>query len=267
MKTKVGSPGDDPERTRRFAIAIPSAILITAIFVLASRYQPADRTVAEQIPTAMVVLEHAPPTPRPTPKPTPPPTPVPVVHVTLAPVQRVAPIVAPHVRPAGGAHAAPRIIAHAVHPKALAAPNAGGGNGNDAAAGTGAGTGSGNASGNGDADAGDAVNADAPCGSVDLIPFEAPDRSGGSIFEHIQATVTFPDGHTQVAEFPYRFAYADLDSDPWSARNMRNPSFVVRVQPAPVGANTSRYPDVIRYILDHTRQNGLTVLQECPRLR
>jgi hypothetical protein len=48
---------------------------------------------------------------------------------------------------------------------------------------------------------------------------------------------------------------------------VRNPNFPARAQPAPPGADTSRYPEVIRYILDHTRSDGTTVLQECPRPR
>jgi hypothetical protein len=111
------------------------------------------------------------------------------------------------------------------------------------------------------------VNADAPCGSVDLIPFEAPTHSGALTFEHVRATVTFPDGHSQSEEFPYPFGYADPDADPWSPRNMPNPDFVTRVQLPPPGANIGRYAEVIRYILDHTRSDGTTILQECPRQR
>jgi hypothetical protein len=42
---------------------------------------------------------------------------------------------------------------------------------------------------------------------------------------------------------------------------------VALVQPAPAGANERSFPEVIRYVLDHTRDDGRTVLQECPRLR
>jgi hypothetical protein len=270
MMTKVGSPDDDPGRTRRYAIAIPSAILITALCVLLGRSHAPDRTVADQPLEATVVLEKAPPTPPPTPKPKPKPTPapVPVAHVTLAPVTlRVAPVVAPHVLPPGGAHAAPKLIALVTKPKTFALPNAGGSTGASAASGTGSGSGSGDAQGSGSSSSGDAVNADAPCGVVDLVPYESPDHNGSAILEHVQATVTFPDGHKQTEPFPYRFVYPDADPDPWSARNVRNPNFVAVVLPPPPGANVSRYSELIRYILDHTLQNGRTVLQECPRLR
>jgi hypothetical protein len=46
-----------------------------------------------------------------------------------------------------------------------------------------------------------------------------------------------------------------------------NPNFITRVQLPPAGTNTSRYSDLIRYILDHTRSDGTTILQECPKLR
>ena len=111
------------------------------------------------------------------------------------------------------------------------------------------------------------VNADVPCGSVDLIPIQSPDHNGALTFEHIRATVTFGDGHTQSEEFPYRWSYSDPNIDPWSPRNMPNPDFPAHVQLPPPGANTSRYPELIRYILDHTRSDGTTILQECPRQR
>jgi hypothetical protein len=268
MKTKVGSPGDDPEQVRRYAIAIPSAIAITALLVAVGRLQPVNHTVAEQPPAATVRLERAPPTPRPTPKPTPKPTPPPilkpVVRVTLAPVPQRAGVVTP--RPAGGAHAARHAPPHPAVAHTFAVPQAAGGNGTAVAAGSGEGTGSGDAVGSGDAGGG-SVNADAPCGVVDLIPFQSPDRRGAITNEYIRATVTFPDGHTQSEDFPYHFSYTDPADDPWSAQNMRNDNFITRVQLPPPGANTSRFPELIRYIIDHTRQNGTTVLQECPRQR
>ena len=269
MKTKVGSPGSDPEQTRRFAIAIPTAVAITAVFVLLGRLQPVGYTVAEEPPAATVRLERAAPTPRPTrrptPKPTPPPILTPIVHVTLAPVAQRAGIAA--LRPAGGTHAAPRAIPRTAPARTFAVPHAAGGSGTTVAAGSGDGDGSGDAAGSGDAGSGDSVNADAPCGAVDLIPFQNPDRRGATLSEYVRATVTFPDRHTQTEDFPYRFVYTDPADDPWSAQNMRNDNFITRVQLPPPGQNVSRLPELIRYIIDHTRQNGTTVLQECPRQR
>jgi hypothetical protein len=267
MKTKVGSPGDDPERTRRFAIAIPSAVAITAMFVLLTQFQPADRPAAEQAPATTIVLEKAPPTPRPTPTPKPPPPPIvrPVVTVTIAPVPERAAPAAP--RPIGGAHAAQRAIPRVAAPKTFAAPNAASGGGTDVAAGTGTGTGSGDSAGPGDAGGNGNVNADAPCGTVDIIPFQSPDRKNGAIYEHVQATITYPDGHKDTQEIPYPFIYRDADADPWSAHNMQTNIGSTPFQPPPPGANPARYSEPIRYILDHTLSNGHTTLQECPRLR
>ena len=79
--------------------------------------------------------------------------------------------------------------------------------------------------------------------------------------------MTFPDGHSQSEEFPYRWAYVNSTDDPWSALNIPNVNFITRVQQPPPGTNVSRYSETIRYILDHTRSDGTTILQECPRQR
>ena len=195
-----------------------------------------------------VVLERAPATPSP-PPPTPPPTVAPVPKATLAPVpQRAAPRA---VHASGGGHAAP--VTHPlVAPPAVIVAGSGGGAGPGEGAGVGAGNAGGSGNGTGGSGSG-SVNADAPCGSVDLIPFQSADHAGAITYEHILATVTFPDGHKESAEFPYRWPYTDPADDPWSPRNIASASFFTRVQPPPPGANTSRYPEVIRYILDHTR--------------
>ena len=68
---------------------------------------------------------------------------------------------------------------------------------------------------------------------------------------------------------PARFTvYPDAaDTDPWSARNVRLANLTVRAQVPPSGTDVSRFSPVIRYILDHTRADGTTVLQECPNPR
>ena len=183
---------------------------------------------------------------------------------SFAPVpQRAAPRA---VHASGGGHAAP-VTRAKIAPPAVIVAGSGGGTGPGEGVGLGAGIGGGGSgNGTGGNDSG-SVNADAPCGSVDLIPFQLPDRAGAITYEHILATVTFPDGHKESAEFPYRWPYTDPGDDPWSPRNLPNTSFFTRVQLPPAGANTNRYPEVIRYILDHTRNDGTTVLQECPRQR
>jgi len=262
MRTKAGAPVfADP--AARFAVAVPSAIIITGLFFAFWRWQPATRILAEQVPSTTVVLERAPPTPPPPtpPPPTPPPTPPPVPRVTLAPVvQRAAPRA---VHRSGGGHTALRPHPRVVVPSVIVAGNGGG-----AGTGEGSGEGAGDSDGSGNGTGGtgsDSVNAQAPCGSVDLIPVQAPDHRGSITYEYVEATVTFPDGHTERAAFPYRFAYADPSQDPWSPQNMSDENFPAHVQPPPPGTDTSRYPEVISYVLDHTRDDGTTVLQECPR--
>ena len=264
MKTKVGTSGWTGDPVARFSVAVPSAIAITALCFALGRCQPADRTLAEHTVATTVVLERAAPTPPPpTPRPTPPPTLPPVPKVTSAPIAQRA---APHaVHPSGGGRVAPVTLPHIAPPKAVIVA----GSGDGAGPGTGDGEGAGDAggSGNGTGGTGSGVNADAPCGTVDLKPFQSPDHSGSTTFEHIQGTVTFPDGHQQTEEFPYRWSYVDPGDDPWSPRNMPNANFVTHVQLPPPSANVSRFPEVIRYILNHTREDGTTILQECPRQR
>lgn len=269
MKTKVGPRGfaDDPERVRRFAIAIPCAVVLTLLFFALALLRP-PAVPPERAPVTTIVLERVPPTPAPAPPPpTPPPTPPPpVVRVTLAPVpQRAAPRIAE--RPAA-AHAAPRqapVVAVPAVVAAPGAPGAGQGLGNAPGAGAGAGTAtSGGSGGTGN----QTVNADQPCGDVEFVPDEAPKYRGGTAAESIRATVRFPDGHTESAEFPYPWIYPDAaDTDPWSSRNIADPDFPARAQLPPPGADTSRFPDLIRYILNHTRSDGTTVLQDCPTQR
>lgn len=262
MKTKVGPVFADPRA--RLAVAVPGAIVVTLLFFAFLRWQP-PTAHSEQAPVATVVLERAPPTPRPTPRPTPPPPtpPPPVPRVTLAPVpQRAAPHV---VRRSGGGHAVPRPQPQTVAPAVVAAGSGGG-----AGTGQGSGAGAGDAGGSGNGTGGTGsgtVNAEAPCGYVDLIPYQQPDHRGGLTYEHVNATVTFPDGHKENADFPYPFVYNDPGSDPWSPQNMPNPDFPTHVQFPPPGTDTTRYPDVIRYVLGHTRSDGTTVLQECPEQR
>jgi hypothetical protein len=113
-----------------------------------------------------------------------------------------------------------------------------------------------------------AVNADQPCGEVEFIPDDAPRYRGTTAAETIRATVRFADGHVESAEFPYPWIYPDAaDTDPWSPHNVGNPDFPAHAQLPPAGTGTGRFPELIRYILDHTRPNGTTVLQDCPNPR
>ncbi len=252
------------------------AVAITVLeAVVAFAHWPHD-TPTEQVVATTVVLEKAPPpTPRPkptpTPKPAPTPTPRPVPRATLAPVERAAPKAIVH---AGGTSAAHHLVREHEHPRDVARPKAPAaigvalapGNGSDVGSGNGAGNDAGEGNGNGTGGTGTGeVNADAPCGYVEFVPDESPKIVGTTSYETIRTTVHYPDGHTASEDFPYPWVYADyMDTDPWSPINMRRPETVVHAQLPPPGADTHRYGDVVRYVLDHTNAIGYTVLQPCP---
>jgi hypothetical protein len=100
---------------------------------------------------------------------------------------------------------------------------------------------------------------------VEFIPSEPPRIVGNTSYETIQTTVHFPDGHTESEDFPYPWVYADyMDTDPWSPINVRKTNLVVFAQLPPPGADVQRYPEIVRYVLDHTKPNGGTVLAPCP---
>ena len=163
----------------------------------------------------------------------------------------------------GGGHAAPSSQPQVATPSAVIAGN-GGGAGTGAGSGEGAGNAGGSGNGTGGTGSGN-INVYPPCGDVELEPFRAADHRGSVTYEYINVEVTFPDGHTEEANFPYPFVYGNPGNDPWSPMNLPNPDFPTPVQLPPRGTDRSRYPDVIRYVLDHTRPDGTTVLQECPR--
>jgi hypothetical protein len=130
---------------------------------------------------------------------------------------------------------------------------AAGGGANGAGAGNGAGTGSG------------AVNANTPCGEVLFNVRGAPEYRNGAASERITATVQFPDGHTETDTFPYTWTYQNGErDDPWSATNLTKQNVDVPLIFPPPGADTTLYPPLIKYILEHTRPNGTTVLEPCP---
>ncbi len=256
------------------SLALVLSIGITALtFALAFGQWPRE-TPPERIAQTTVVLEEAPRTPAPTPAPTPMPTPRPTAtpkpvttptptpqrHVVLAPVQRAAPHAQRHAGAANVVHAPPS--APSVHPRAVAVVSSADGTGSGS--GTGPGTGSGGGEGTGGSGTG-VVDADAPCGYVEFIPSNAAKIVGDVSYETVRTTVHFPDGHEQSDDFPYPWVYTDyLDTDPWSPINVRKANLVVLAQLPPPGADTRRYPDIVRYVLDHTNAHGGTVLQPCP---
>jgi hypothetical protein len=221
---------------------------------------------------------------RPTPPPTAPPTPPPVVrvppHVTPAPVPQVAAAKAagPVAKAHSGAPAKPTHHFDFDVYKQLAKNKLGRAEG---VVGTGTGTGAGDAvtgagdpgtQGTGagtDGTGSGAVNANTPCGTVTFIPRGAPAYHKGAASERIAVTVDFPDGHQETEVFPYLWVYENGErDDPWSKTNLkRDPDGPTPLVFPPAGTDTSSYSPLIKYILDHTRPDGSTVLAECPKAR
>ncbi len=252
-------------------MSIVLAVVVTALeVILAGRSWPPAAAPPERIVASTVVLERAAPTPSPTPRPRPTPPPAPVVHVTPAPAERAAPAALHH---AGGVSAAAPRAEHPIVHRAVTRPKATGTSGVALAPGRGTGAGSGSGTGDdagsgaGDGSGGDgmgAVNADVPCGDVDFVPDDKPRIVGDVSYETIRATVHYPDGHQDSDDFPYPWVYADyMDADPWSPLNVRKTTTIAAQLPPP-GSDTHRYPELIRYILDHTTPAGWTILQPCP---
>jgi hypothetical protein len=263
------------------ACALAIALHEILIGVVHGPARPDDRE-SEAATTRIVFESPRPtPTPRPTPKPTPtprptqPPTPEPRItpppRSTPAPVQQIAGRAKGHParRHGGGAHKAIAKAATGTYanPKA-----AGSGTGTSVGHGSGSqpGTGGGNG-GNGNGDTGNgngAVNANAPCGFVEFRPHGPPRYSNGTATETIRATVSFPDGHTETAEFPYKWVYPNGEqSDPWSDTNLRKGDFPVNLQTPPPGSDVGSYPPLVQYILKHSDQSGFTDLPNCPKSR
>jgi hypothetical protein len=266
---------------RRWIIAFALSVALNEIAIGFLRLPP-SAPEPPPVKPILVVLERSQPTPRPTPhptpRPTPPPTPPPVVHVppraTIAPVPRVAAAKAAGVKSPvhGGAPAKPVHHFKNFDIYEQLAKNrlgrAAGVSGTGAGTGVGALTGGENGTGAGNGKAGTGtgtVNATTPCGEVVFNVRGAPEYHNGAATERITATVQFPDGHTETDTFPYTWTYANGErDDPWSSTNLAKQNVDIPLVFPPAGSDTSAYPPLIRYILEHTRPNGTTVLEPCP---
>jgi hypothetical protein len=247
--------------------SIVLALAITAVEVVVAGWMwPRDAVPAERPVAVTLVVERAAPTPRPTPRPphVRTPTPAPAVRATPVAIERAAsprtshPVV--HRVTALAAASGARSVARS--------PGQGAGAERGAGAGAGAGTGTDAGTGADDATGGTgagAIDAGAPCGYVEFVPDDKPRIVGNVAYETIRATVHYPDGHVSSDDFPYPWVYTDyMETDPWSPMNVGRSNLVAFAQLPPPGTDTSRYSELIRYILDHTNANGGTVLQPCP---
>jgi len=267
---------------RRWIIAFALSVAINEIAIGVLRL-PGPAPEAPPVKPTQIVLERARPTPRPTsrptPRPTPPPTPRPVVHVspraTIAPVPQIAAAKAAGT-PApvhGGAPAKAihhfknfdvyELLAKSALGRAAGVSGTGAGTGVGAAAGGGA---NGAGAGNGKAGTGTgAVNANTPCGDVIFNVRGAPEYRNGAATERVTATVQFPDGHVETDTFPYTWTYQNGErDDPWSSTNLSNHNLDIPLIFPPPGTDTSSFPPLIKYILEHTRPDGTTLFEPCP---
>lgn len=106
--------------------------------------------------------------------------------------------------------------------------------------------------------------ASTPCGYLVFTPVGQPRYVEGTARETIKATVSFLDGHRESEVFPYPWVYPNAEmSDPWSTTNLRHPGVAFTLQSPPAGADVRRYPPLIRYILEHTGDDGYANLPEC----
>ncbi|MFN2460680.1 MAG: hypothetical protein ABR591_08340 [Candidatus Velthaea sp.] len=270
---------NDPDARRRWIISIALAIAINEIAIGFLRAPGEHREAAA--PAVRVAMERRPrPTPAPTPRPTPTPPPPPVrvpPRATAAPVPQVA---APHAAgpkaPVHGGSVARPVTKPKLDVYTMLAQRglgrargvSGSGTGQGAGAGAGGGeNGTGDANGSGGNGSG-AVNANRPCGSVTFNIKGAPRYVAGTAYENVSATVQFPDGHSETAFFPYKWAYPDGErTDPWSSTNLREhpgDDYEIAAQLPPPGSDTSGFPSVILYILQHTGPDGRTNLGPCP---
>lgn len=277
-RAKVITLDDDTRdaQRKRWIIALALALALNEVLI-GYFLMPKPEKTQETQTAQLVIIDRPTPTPKPkpTPKPTPPPVKVLPIHAKVALVaqtaaRRAAGLKAPTHggSPRHARAAAPNLDVY----KRLAAGGLGRGHG---IAGTGAGGGAGAQSGGGDGGngtgsgtAGDgtgAINATTPCGQVTFNIKGAPRYDNHTAYENVNATVSYPDGHTATAFFPYKWVYPDGErTDPWSNTNLKNPDFEIPAQLPPADMDPSTFDPIITYILKHTSKDGITNLVPCP---
>jgi hypothetical protein len=86
------------------------------------------------------------------------------------------------------------------------------------------------------------------------------DSATGRIWEHIEIRVQFPDGTQQMQPLDYPFYYPSKAADPFEQSTTSEALF----QFPPSGQRAGE-PDLVQYVMSHTRPDGTTVLKECPK--
>lgn len=257
-----------PASRRRLLIAAALAVAIIeiAVMLIPKRSYTIPQEPVERLTLAKIVrIEHrATPTPKPTPKPV-------VRTKTIAPTH-----VQPHkLSPAKPAEKQPikrissarplvRTKHHSRPVRHVAMGGHGAGTSKSAKAiagsiGTG-GTGTGE-SGNGPGTGG-APAAHEPCGEVDFSPNGNPttDKSG-RIWEYVALIVHFPDGTEQSVDLDYPFFYSSEAQDPFIKGHEDIPA-TFQFPPSNQAPNE---PPLVQYVIQHTSQDGYTLLHDCPK--
>jgi len=133
-----------------------------------------------------------------------------------------------------------------------------------AAAQTGSAIGSGSGSGTQGTGSGATTGAE-PCGFVEFSDphgssFDARTRG---FYVDIRMRVHFADGTSQSLVLDYPWYYASEAANPWSDQNQRDPNFPTRFQPPPQ-SKLGNEPELVRYVIDHSTADGMTLLHDCP---
>jgi len=141
---------------------------------------------------------------------------------------------------------------------------AGGGPGQLAAAQTGSASGSGSGSGTQGTGSGPATGS-GPCGFVEFSDphgsaFDAHTRG---FYVDIRMRVHFADGTSQSVILDYPWYYSSEAANPWSDQNLRDPNFPTRFQ-SPPQSKLGNEPELVRYVIDHSTADGMTLLKDCP---
>lgn len=262
-----------PERSsQRLVIALAIALAIHEIMAAAVPLRQATLrdTPVETISVAKLIkVEHrATPTPRPTP--TPVPTPHPVVYTRhIAETHTPTPVVNPgaasenqHVRRVASAHAMVHTHFHTKPVQHVVMGGHGAGSSLTAKAengGVGPGGNGSGVSGQGQGSGG-APTATEPCGDVTFLQTADAtiDRSTGHVYEHIMVQVRFPDAGVQNEPLDYDWYYPSQADDPFMQATE-----VAKFQFPPPDLRAGE-PDVVQYVMAHTRSDGTTRLQPCP---
>ena len=105
---------------------------------------------------------------------------------------------------------------------------------------------------------------DVLCGPVWFVPFAPTHVDGGTYSEQVRAFMRTTKGDTVGAAFPYPWIYPNGSrADPWSAENLKRPDLPVLLQKPPQDADVSKYPPMIRYILEMSDAVGYTRVPDC----